>query len=105
MRIGTPLDVVRTAEEPAARTAAAVDNARRCTREHTVAVTLPSHARPERSALEVAYRHPPAQAGAGGDLSDVASLPGARIDEPEATEAGLEAMVDLLPEQWGEPAA
>ncbi|MFF4506710.1 SpoIIE family protein phosphatase [Streptomyces sp. NPDC001401] len=71
------------AEELAARAAVAVDNARRFTREHTMAVTLQRsllpRALPEQSALEVAHRYLPAQAGVGGDWFDVIPLPGARV--------------------------
>ncbi|MEV7186903.1 SpoIIE family protein phosphatase [Kitasatospora sp. NPDC093102] len=71
------------AEELAARAAVSVDNARRFTREHTMAVTLQHsllpRALPEQSAIEVAYRYLPAQAGVGGDWFDVIPLPGARV--------------------------
>ncbi|MFE7530434.1 SpoIIE family protein phosphatase [Kitasatospora sp. NPDC057542] len=71
------------AEELAARAAVSVDNARRFTREHTMAVTLQHsllpRALPEQSAVEVAYRYLPAQAGVGGDWFDVIPLPGARV--------------------------
>ncbi|WP_223180198.1 SpoIIE family protein phosphatase [Streptomyces griseicoloratus] len=71
------------AEELAARAAVCIDNARRYTREHTMAVTLQRHllprGLPEQIALEVAYRYLPAQAGVGGDWFDVLPLPGARV--------------------------
>ncbi|MFF8289405.1 SpoIIE family protein phosphatase [Streptomyces sp. NPDC016309] len=71
------------AEEVAARAAVAVDNARRFTREHTMAVTLQRsllpRVLPEQSALDIAYRYLPAQAGVGGDWFDVIPLPGARV--------------------------
>ncbi|MGP3991861.1 SpoIIE family protein phosphatase [Streptomyces sp. 3N207] len=71
------------AEELAARAAVCVDNARRYTREHATAVTLQRsllpRTLPEQSALEVAYRYLPAQAGVGGDWFDVIPLPGARV--------------------------
>ncbi|MET9800299.1 SpoIIE family protein phosphatase [Streptomyces sp. NPDC006368] len=71
------------AEELAARAAVAIDNARRFTREHTMAVTLQRsllpRVLPEQDALEVAYRYLPAQAGVGGDWFDVIPLPGARV--------------------------
>ncbi|MDI3406513.1 SpoIIE family protein phosphatase/ATP-binding protein [Streptomyces cavernicola] len=71
------------AEELAARAAVAVDNARRYTREHTLAVTLQRsllpRALPEQSALHVAHRYLPAQGGVGGDWFDVIPLPGARV--------------------------
>lgn len=74
---------VSCAEELAARAAVCIDNARRYTREHTMAVTL-QHSLlprgvPEQSALDVAYRYLPAQAGVGGDWFDVLPLSGARV--------------------------
>ncbi|MEU1472642.1 SpoIIE family protein phosphatase [Streptomyces sp. NPDC005761] len=71
------------AEELVARAAVSVDNARRYTREHEMAVTLqrsllPSGL-PEQNALDVAYRYLPAQAGVGGDWFDVIPLSGARV--------------------------
>ncbi|MFI1364441.1 SpoIIE family protein phosphatase [Streptomyces griseochromogenes] len=74
---------VAVAEELVARAALAVDNARRYTREHTTAVTLQRRLlprrMPEQSALDVAHRYLPAQAGVGGDWFDVIPLPGARV--------------------------
>ncbi|MGA4539470.1 SpoIIE family protein phosphatase [Uniformispora flossi] len=74
---------VSFAEELAARAAVAIDNARRYTREHTMAVTLQRSllpgGLPEQGALEAAYRYLPAQAGVGGDWFDVIALPGARV--------------------------
>ncbi|MCF3135733.1 SpoIIE family protein phosphatase [Streptomyces olivochromogenes] len=71
------------AEELAARAALAIDNARRFTREHAMAVTLQRsllpRAQPEQDALEVAWRYLPAEAGVGGDWFDVIPLPGARV--------------------------
>ncbi|MEU6866702.1 SpoIIE family protein phosphatase [Streptomyces sp. NPDC046876] len=71
------------AEELTARAAVAVDNARRYTREHTVADALQRsllpQGVPEQSAVEVAHRYLPAQAGVGGDWFDVIPLPGARV--------------------------
>ncbi|MDI2130133.1 SpoIIE family protein phosphatase [Yinghuangia seranimata] len=71
------------AEELAARAALSIDNARRYTREHTLAVTLQRsllpRELPDQDALEVAYRYLPAQAGVGGDWFDVIPLPGARV--------------------------
>ncbi|MGW2650330.1 SpoIIE family protein phosphatase [Streptomyces sp. NPDC001393] len=71
------------AEELAARAAVCIDNARRYTREHAMAVTLQRSLLPRRlpaqNALEVAWRYLPAQAGVGGDWVDVIPLPGARI--------------------------
>ncbi|MFE2735425.1 SpoIIE family protein phosphatase [Streptomyces sp. NPDC059349] len=72
-----------TAEELAARAAVAIDNARRFTREHAMAVTLQRSllpgALPEQSALEVAHQYLPAEAGVGGDWFDLIPLPGARV--------------------------
>ncbi|MFI6493088.1 SpoIIE family protein phosphatase [Streptomyces sp. NPDC050564] len=71
------------AEELVARAAVSIDNARRYTREHTMAVTLQRSLLPrnlpEQSALDIAYRYLPAQAGVGGDWFDVLPLPGARV--------------------------
>lgn len=71
------------AEELAARAALAIDNARRFTREHAMAVTLQRsllpRAQPDQDALEVAWRYLPAEAGVGGDWFDVIPLPGARV--------------------------
>ncbi|WP_406065425.1 SpoIIE family protein phosphatase [Streptomyces sp. NBC_01077] len=79
-------DDVTVAEELAARAAVTIDNARRFTREHTMAVTLQRsllpRALPEQNALDVAHRYLPAQAGSGGvggDWFDVIPLPGARV--------------------------
>ncbi|MER5767189.1 SpoIIE family protein phosphatase [Streptomyces sp. NPDC001985] len=77
------------AEELVARAAVSVDNARRYDREHTMAVTLQRsllpRGVPEQTALDVAYRYRPAQAGlggaggVGGDWFDIIPLPGARV--------------------------
>ncbi|MCK8678828.1 SpoIIE family protein phosphatase [Streptomyces lichenis] len=71
------------AEELVARAAVSIDNARRYTREHAMAVTLQRsllpRALPEQSALEVAHRYLPAQSGVGGDWFDVIPLPGSRV--------------------------
>ncbi|MFE5936774.1 SpoIIE family protein phosphatase [Streptomyces sp. NPDC056470] len=77
------------AEELVARAAMSVDNARRYTREHTMAVTLQRsllpRGLPRQTAVDLAHRYLPAQAGAGGvggvggDWFDVIPLPGARI--------------------------
>ncbi|MCC9154763.1 SpoIIE family protein phosphatase [Streptomyces parvulus] len=70
-------------EELASRAAVAIDNARRYHREHTVAVALQRsllpHGLPAQSALDIAYRYLPAQAGVGGDWFDVIPLSGARV--------------------------
>ncbi|MGW3956893.1 SpoIIE family protein phosphatase [Streptomyces sp. NPDC004752] len=74
---------VSIAEELVGRAAVAVDNARRFSREHTMAVTLQRsllpRGMPEQSALDVAYRYLPARDGVGGDWFDVIPLPGARV--------------------------
>ncbi|QES47148.1 histidine kinase [Streptomyces venezuelae] len=74
---------VSFAEELTARAALSIDNARRFTREHTMAVTLQRsllpRGVPDQSAVEVAHRYLPARAGVGGDWFDVIPLPGARV--------------------------
>ncbi|MFJ8693299.1 ATP-binding SpoIIE family protein phosphatase, partial [Streptomyces roseolilacinus] len=74
---------VALAEELVARAAVAIDNARRYTREHALAVTLQRsllpRALPEQSAVEAAHRYLPAQSGVGGDWFDVIPLPGSRV--------------------------
>ncbi|MEU3982116.1 SpoIIE family protein phosphatase [Streptomyces sp. NPDC026672] len=71
------------AEELVARAAVSMDNARRYTREHSLAVTLQRsllpRTLPEQGALEIAYRYLPAQSGVGGDWFDVLPLSGARV--------------------------
>ncbi|MFD8718165.1 SpoIIE family protein phosphatase [Streptomyces sp. NPDC059629] len=74
------------AEELVARAAVSIDNARRFTREHTMAVTLQRsllpHLLPEQNAVDVAHHYVPAEAGlggVGGDWFDVIPLPGARV--------------------------
>ncbi|WP_436845162.1 SpoIIE family protein phosphatase [Streptomyces sioyaensis] len=71
------------ADEMAARAAVSIDNARRFTREHTMAVTLQEsllpRGLPEQDALDLAHRYLPAQTGVGGDWFDVIPLPGARV--------------------------
>ncbi|MFF6880756.1 SpoIIE family protein phosphatase [Streptomyces sp. NPDC012474] len=71
------------AEELAARAAVAVDNARRYTRERTLAESLQRSllpgSLPDHSAVEVAHRYLPALEGVGGDWFDVIPLPGARV--------------------------
>ncbi|MET9147020.1 SpoIIE family protein phosphatase [Streptomyces sp. NPDC004042] len=73
---------VAVAEELGARAAVAIDNARRYSREHAMAVTLQRSLLPrdlpEQDALEVAWRYRPAQSGVGGDWFDVIPLPGFR---------------------------
>ncbi|KUO19252.1 SpoIIE family protein phosphatase/ATP-binding protein [Streptomyces dysideae] len=74
---------VTFAEELATRAALCIDNARRYTREHTMAVALQHsllpRALPDQVALDVAYRYLPAQHGVGGDWFDVIPLSGARV--------------------------
>ncbi|MFI1092639.1 SpoIIE family protein phosphatase [Streptomyces sp. NPDC020917] len=76
-------DDLSFSEELAARAAVCIDNARRFTREHAMAVTLQRsllpRGLPEQNALEVAWRYLPAQEGVGGDWFDVIPLPGARV--------------------------
>ncbi|UXY31291.1 SpoIIE family protein phosphatase/ATP-binding protein [Streptomyces sp. HUAS TT20] len=76
-------DDVSFAEELAARAAVCIDNARRYTREHAMAVTLQHsllpRGLPEQSALDVAYRYLPARSGVGGDWFDVIPLSGTRV--------------------------
>ncbi|WP_435602205.1 SpoIIE family protein phosphatase [Streptomyces sp. bgisy130] len=71
------------AEELAGRAAVGIDNARRFTRERTMAMTLQRslmpRGLPDQDALEVAHRYLPARAGVGGDWFDVIPLPGARV--------------------------
>lgn len=71
------------AEELAARAAVSIDNARRYTREHAMAVTLQrsllSSSLPAQNALDIAYRYLPAQKNVGGDWFDVIPLPGTRV--------------------------
>ncbi|MFE1404394.1 SpoIIE family protein phosphatase [Streptomyces sp. NPDC058770] len=71
------------AEELVARAAVNVDNARRYTREHEMAVALQRSLLPrdlpEQNALEIAHRYLPARAEVGGDWFDVIPLPGARV--------------------------
>ncbi|MEU6356955.1 SpoIIE family protein phosphatase [Streptomyces sp. NPDC047072] len=74
---------VALAEELVTRAAVSIDNSRRYTREHTMAVTLQRsllpRTLPEQDALEIAYHYQPAQAGVGGDWFDVLPLSGARV--------------------------
>jgi serine phosphatase RsbU (regulator of sigma subunit)/PAS domain-containing protein/anti-sigma regulatory factor (Ser/Thr protein kinase) len=74
---------VAVAEELGARAAVAIDNARRYSREHAMAVTLQRSLLPrdlpQQDALEVAWRYLPAQSGVGGDWFDVIPLPGFRV--------------------------
>ncbi|MFB6826021.1 SpoIIE family protein phosphatase [Streptomyces virginiae] len=71
------------AAELGARAAVSIDNARRFTREHAVAVTLQRsllpRVLPAQNAVDVASRYLPAKAGVGGDWFDVIPLPGGRV--------------------------
>ncbi|MFE2726885.1 SpoIIE family protein phosphatase [Kitasatospora sp. NPDC059327] len=71
------------AEELVSHAAVCIDNARRYTREHAMAVTLQHsllpRSLPPQNALDVAHRYLPAQAGVGGDWFDLIPLPGARV--------------------------
>src|SRR5690606_36574868 len=76
-------DELALGEELVARAAVSIDNARRYTREHSMAVTLQRsllpRTLPEQTALDIAYRYLPAQAGVGGDWFDVLPLSGSRV--------------------------
>ena len=79
-------DDLHLAEELITRVAICVDNARRFTREQTIALTLQRSllpgVLPEQTAVEVAHRYLPAEVGeggAGGDWFDVIPLSGARV--------------------------
>ncbi|MFF3890103.1 SpoIIE family protein phosphatase [Streptomyces sp. NPDC001914] len=78
-------DDLLLAEEIAARTAVAIDNARRFTRERNTALALQQSLLPQRvaaqDAVEVAHRYLPARsrAGLGGDWFDVIPLSGTRV--------------------------
>ncbi|MFB0629839.1 SpoIIE family protein phosphatase [Streptomyces sp. AB3(2024)] len=71
------------AKELAARAALCIDNARRYTREHTLALSLQHsllpRGLPEQGAVEVAHRYLPSEAGVGGDWFDVIPLSGTRV--------------------------
>ncbi|MEU3413142.1 SpoIIE family protein phosphatase [Streptomyces sp. NPDC006658] len=74
---------VAVTEELVARAAVAIDNARRYSREHEMAVTLQRSllpvGLPEQDVLEIASRYLPARSGVGGDWFDVIPLPGFRV--------------------------
>ncbi|MER6080243.1 SpoIIE family protein phosphatase [Streptomyces sp. NPDC001833] len=76
-------DDLSLAQELVGRAAICIDNARRYTREHNTALALQRsllpRGRPEPTAVEVACRYLPAQAGVGGDWFDVIPLSGARV--------------------------
>ncbi|MFB7176762.1 SpoIIE family protein phosphatase [Streptomyces sp. NPDC056257] len=71
------------AKELAARAALCIDNARRYTREHTLALALQRsllpRGLPDQDAVEVAHRYLPAESGVGGDWFDVIPLSGTRV--------------------------
>ncbi|MFE3765852.1 SpoIIE family protein phosphatase [Streptomyces sp. NPDC059104] len=71
------------AKELAARAALSIDNARRYTREHTLALSLQHsllpRGLPEQGAVEVAHRYLPSESGVGGDWFDVIPLSGTRV--------------------------
>jgi integral membrane sensor domain MASE1/serine phosphatase RsbU (regulator of sigma subunit)/anti-sigma regulatory factor (Ser/Thr protein kinase) len=76
-------DDLLLAGELAAKAAMAIDNARRYTRERTVALALQRSLLPQRlpdqPAVELASRYRPAEFGVGGDWYDVIPLSGARV--------------------------
>ncbi|OLZ73767.1 protein phosphatase [Streptomyces amritsarensis] len=76
-------DDSRLARELAARAALCIDNARRYTREHTLALALQRsllpRGLPEQGAVEVAHHYQPAESGVGGDWFDVIPLSGTRV--------------------------
>ncbi|MFB7170261.1 SpoIIE family protein phosphatase [Streptomyces sp. NPDC056254] len=76
-------DDSRLARELAARAALCIDNARRYTREHTLALALQRsllpRGLPEQGAVEVAHHYLPAESGVGGDWFDVIPLSGTRV--------------------------
>ncbi|MFI1168725.1 SpoIIE family protein phosphatase [Streptomyces sp. NPDC020801] len=71
------------AGELVGRAAVCIDNARRFTREHTMALavqrSLLPRGLPVQDAVEVAHRYLPAQAGVGGDWFDIIPLSGSRV--------------------------
>ncbi|MFD4241746.1 SpoIIE family protein phosphatase [Streptomyces sp. NPDC058525] len=71
------------AQELGARAALCIDNARRYTREHALALSLQRsllpRGLPEQDAVEVAHRYLPAEHGVGGDWFDVIPLSGTRV--------------------------
>ncbi|MFE7276697.1 SpoIIE family protein phosphatase [Streptomyces sp. NPDC057623] len=71
------------AQELATRAALSIDNARRYTRERTMALALQRnllpHGLPDQDAVDVAHRYLPAESDVGGDWYDVVPLSGARV--------------------------
>ncbi|MGP3918968.1 SpoIIE family protein phosphatase [Nonomuraea sp. 10N515B] len=76
-------DDLRLAEELVGRAALSIDNARRYTHEHTMALALQRsllpRGLPSQSAVEVAHRYLPAYGGVSGDWYDVIPLSGGRV--------------------------
>ncbi|MEU6083974.1 SpoIIE family protein phosphatase [Streptomyces sp. NPDC047108] len=76
-------DDLSLAEEFVGRAALCIDNARRFTREHAVALALQRsllpRGLPAQRAVEAAHRYLPARSGVGGDWFDVIPLSGARV--------------------------
>ncbi|MEV0181649.1 SpoIIE family protein phosphatase [Streptomyces sp. NPDC050625] len=76
-------DDLSLAEELVGRAALCIDNARRFTREHAVALALQRsllpRGLPAQHAVEAAHRYLPARSGVGGDWFDVIPLSGARV--------------------------
>ncbi|MFD8455124.1 SpoIIE family protein phosphatase [Streptomyces antimycoticus] len=76
-------DDLSLAEELVAHAAVCIDNARRYTREHAMAVALQRsllpQGLPQQGAVEAAYRYLPALEGVSGDWFDVIPLSGARV--------------------------
>ncbi|MFJ4206674.1 SpoIIE family protein phosphatase [Streptomyces sviceus] len=71
------------AQELATRAALSIDNARRYTRERSMALALQRsllpHGLPDQDAVDVAHRYLPAESDVGGDWYDVIPLSGTRI--------------------------
>ncbi|MGW3746582.1 SpoIIE family protein phosphatase [Streptomyces sp. NPDC005146] len=69
--------------ELASRTSLHIDNARRYTREHTIALTLHRQLLPQRprgrTAVEASHFHQPMEAGGGGGWFDIIPLSGTRV--------------------------
>jgi serine phosphatase RsbU (regulator of sigma subunit)/anti-sigma regulatory factor (Ser/Thr protein kinase) len=78
-------DDLALAEEIVNRAAVCIDNARRYAHEHATALTLQhsllQRRQPDQTAVQVATRYLPGQAGVdvGGDWLDVIALPGSRV--------------------------
>ncbi|MEU5612750.1 SpoIIE family protein phosphatase [Streptomyces sparsogenes] len=76
-------DDLSLAAELVGRAAVCIDNARRFTHEHTVALALQRsmlpRGLPAQQAVEAAHRYLPARSGVGGDWFDVIPLSGTRV--------------------------